>query len=90
MPEVGAAVEQLLHGYNSHVGYVLLGCRLSSGDRVKPDPGTCAHTNPQDGTNWHARASAPRKPTGGDTAEQAREVNPLTRIALLSLHTAGC
>merc|ERR1711881_75577 len=49
MPEVGAAVEQLLHGYNSH-GCALpsvVGCRPASGE---PDPGDCFDAGPYLGT----------------------------------------
>ena len=45
MPEVGAAVKQLLHGYNSHE-CALFTLSVVVRRRVKPDPGACCVTGP--------------------------------------------
>src|SRR4029077_8854669 len=45
VPEVGAAVKQLLHGYNSHYRPFLC-CRLSPGIGLRPGPGACGMPHP--------------------------------------------
>ena len=46
MPEVGAAVKQLLHGYNSHFGHVLQ-LSVAARRRVMPGPGVCCVPDPR-------------------------------------------
>jgi hypothetical protein len=66
MPEVGAAVKQLLHGYDSHAYALLVGCRPATGEAGP----------------WHLRNAEPVSeiPSRDRTAIgwlQAREVSPL-------------
>src|SRR5262249_33986967 len=77
VPEVSAAVEQLLHGYNSHGRPcpLVVGCRSASGDA---EPWHLRNTGPVVRRDRPAYPSALRL--------QAREVSPLARAAHGSLH----
>src|SRR6202043_2399936 len=86
MPEVGAAVQQLFHGYNSHSRPcpLVVGCRPASGDAGP----------------WCLLAAGPvrrrdRRHPGttltNRVVAQTREVSPLERAAVSSLHAGqGC
>ncbi|COW14261.1 Uncharacterised protein [Mycobacterium tuberculosis] len=82
MPEVGAAVKQLLHGDYGHT-YALLMCRLFARHRLKPGPGVCRDAGPgrkspkgtAAGPPRHAVADPGKAGRGADTRSQPADAS---------------
>jgi hypothetical protein len=54
--------------------------------RVRPNPGVCCDAEPVSGFPTRDRSTNAKQTLENGAAVQAREVNPLMRIAGLSLH----